>query len=163
MAASSIRKGNDYIENQSVASIEFTKFFKWSKNQQDGEGRAAVPSYDPRVTHRSGTLAVVSPLFINHMSTTDEDLEEESTSLSSFLPLLLLVLIVAVSISGFVDKGLTTFDPHWIHRFGGSSIGILTTLFLSLALVLKCKALAAQETTTLAFVTSHLVSSAIGE
>ncbi|KAG9156919.1 hypothetical protein Leryth_015520 [Lithospermum erythrorhizon] len=86
-----------------------------------------------------GLLAVVSPLFINHMSTTDEDLEEESTSLSSFLPLLLLVLIVAVSISGFVDKGLTTFDPHWIHRFGGSSIGILTILMV-LALVLKCKA-----------------------
>ncbi|KAG9135348.1 hypothetical protein Leryth_007120 [Lithospermum erythrorhizon] len=68
--------------------------------------KSSMPSYDPRVVSIVlGLLAVVSPLFINHMSTTDEDLEEESTSLSSFLPLLLLVLIVAVSISGFVDKG----------------------------------------------------------
>ncbi|CAK7352782.1 unnamed protein product [Dovyalis caffra] len=86
-----------------------------------------------------GLLAVVSPLFIDRRPVSELELEEESINLASWVPLLLLVLILATALSLYLDRSFTRFDPYWIHRFGGSSGGIMVILVI-LALVLKCKA-----------------------
>ncbi|KAJ8527106.1 hypothetical protein K7X08_029583 [Anisodus acutangulus] len=68
------------------------------------------------------------------------ELEEQSLGISSYLPLLMLFLIIAIAMSCYLDQSFTRFDPYWIHRVGGSSTGILILLFV-LAFVLKFKAL----------------------
>ncbi|KAJ4950711.1 hypothetical protein NE237_027543 [Protea cynaroides] len=89
-----------------------------------------------------GLLAVLSPLYIDRKPEVDLESDEDGTiSLVSWawLPLLLFVLIVGISMSCYLDRSFTRFDPYWIHRVGGSPCGILAILVL-LTLVLKCKA-----------------------
>ncbi|XP_071723726.1 uncharacterized protein [Rutidosis leptorrhynchoides] len=85
-------------------------------------------------------LAVVSPLFIDGGPQTDPEIESQSITFASLLPLLLLLLILAIALSLYLDRSFTRFDPYWIHRVGGSSGGIVVILIV-LALILKCKAL----------------------
>ncbi|XP_057799898.1 uncharacterized protein LOC131015511 [Salvia miltiorrhiza] len=83
-------------------------------------------------------LAILSPLYVNHRSISEEELEEEPLHLSSYLPLLQLLLMMAIAISSFMERGFTGLDPYWIHRAGGSSIGIIFILII-LTFVLKWK------------------------
>ncbi|KAF4352587.1 hypothetical protein CsatB_006362 [Cannabis sativa] len=103
----------------------------WRRNRSSSCERLAVIVM--------GLLAVISPLYIDRREVIDPEEEETSIDFESWLPLLLLILILAIALSLFLDKGLTKFDPYWIHRVGGSSGGILVILLI-LALVLKCKA-----------------------
>lgn len=84
-------------------------------------------------------LAVLSPIYIDRRLMPEPEIEEETVNLSSYLPLLELVLIIAIAISVYLEHGFTRLDPYWIHRVGGSSVGIVVVLFI-LSLVLKCKA-----------------------
>ncbi|KAH6804733.1 transmembrane protein [Perilla frutescens var. frutescens] len=84
-------------------------------------------------------LAVLSPLYIDRRSVPEPELEEEPVYFSSYLPLLQLVLIMAIAVSGFMERGFTGLDPYWIHRAGGSSTGIIVVLII-LMFVLKWKA-----------------------
>lgn len=83
-------------------------------------------------------LATLSPLYIDRRSIPEDELEDEPIDLSSYLPLLLLVLITAIAVSGYLEHGFSRFDPYWIHRVGGSSTGIVILLVV-LAFVLKFK------------------------
>lgn len=84
-------------------------------------------------------LAVLSPLYIDRGSTPEPELDEEPANFSAYLPLLQLLLIMAIAVSGFMERGLTGLDPYWIHRVGGSSTGIVVILII-LTFVLKWKA-----------------------
>lgn len=84
-------------------------------------------------------LAILSPLYINRGSISEAELEEEPVDFSSYLPLLQLLLIMAIAVSGFMERGFTGLDPYWIHRVGGSSAGIVVVLIV-LTFVLKWKA-----------------------
>ncbi|KAF8393550.1 hypothetical protein HHK36_021794 [Tetracentron sinense] len=84
-------------------------------------------------------LSVISPLYIDRKPAIEEEDDDESISLTSWLPLLLMVLIGAIYLSRYLDQSFKKFDPYWIHRVGGSSCGIIMLLMV-LALVLKCKA-----------------------
>lgn len=89
-----------------------------------------------------GLIAVISPLFIDKKPLTIEELELEEqplVSISTYLLLVLMVLIIVAVFSCYLDHSLTRFDPYWIYRAGGSSGGIIAILLL-LALVLKCRA-----------------------
>ncbi|KAK4353262.1 hypothetical protein RND71_028780 [Anisodus tanguticus] len=98
-------------------------------------------SYDHRLLAIGLTLAaIVSPLYIDRRKLVDPELEEQSLGISSYLPLLMLFLIITIAMSCYLDQSFTRFDPYWIHRAGGSSTGILI-LLLVLAFVLKFKAL----------------------
>ncbi|PIN09222.1 hypothetical protein CDL12_18193 [Handroanthus impetiginosus] len=83
-------------------------------------------------------LAVLSPLYIDRRSMPEPELEEP-VNYSWYLPVVLVILITAIVISGYLERGFTGFDPYWIHRVGGSSTGIVIVLIV-LSLVLKCKA-----------------------
>ncbi|KAB1219844.1 hypothetical protein CJ030_MR3G009486 [Morella rubra] len=96
-------------------------------------------SYERLVAIGLALLAVLSPLYIDRRPVSDSELEEEPDSSVSWLPLLLLVLILAISMSSYLDRYFARPDPYWIHRVGGSSCGIIVIL-LVLVLVLKCKA-----------------------
>lgn len=84
-------------------------------------------------------LAVLSPLYIDQKPSVepDED-DDESINLVSWLPLLLVVLIIGIFFTRNLDQSFSRLDPYWIHRMGGSSCGI-TVLLVVLGLVLKCK------------------------
>ncbi|KAL5217921.1 hypothetical protein ABZP36_018605 [Zizania latifolia] len=86
-------------------------------------------------------LAVLSPLYIDRQPSPESDDEEDGVLLSSvlWLPVLLIVLILAINVTCFMDRRVVRFDPYWIHRVGGSSCGLVATLLL-LGFVLKCKA-----------------------
>ncbi|XP_006353859.1 uncharacterized protein [Solanum tuberosum] len=102
---------------------------------------ARFSSYDHRLLAIGLTLvAILSPLYIDRRKLVDPELEEQSLGISSYLPLLMLFLIIAIAMSCYLDQSFTRFDPYWIHRVGGSSTGILIFL-LVLAFVLKFKAL----------------------
>ncbi|KAK4338596.1 hypothetical protein RND71_043083 [Anisodus tanguticus] len=102
---------------------------------------ARFSTYDHRLLAIGLTLvAIVSPLYIDRRKLVDPELEEQSLGISSYLPLLMLFLIIAIAMSCYLDQSFTRFDPYWIHRVGGSSTGILILLFV-LAFVLKFKAL----------------------
>lgn len=83
-------------------------------------------------------LAVLSPLYVDRRQVIEPDLDEEPISFSCYLPLLMFLLIMAITLSRYLDSALTSFDPNWIHRVGGSSPGIIV-LLLILALVLRFK------------------------
>ncbi|KAL8265109.1 hypothetical protein R6Q59_023239 [Mikania micrantha] len=78
-----------------------------------------------------GLICVISPLFIDKKSYTIEELELEEQaflSISTYLVLVLLVLIIVAVFSCYLDHSLTRFDPYWIYRVGGSSGGIIALL-----------------------------------
>lgn len=86
-------------------------------------------------------LAVVSPLYVDRRAVFDPefDVQPDTNLVSWLLPLLLMILILAITLSRYFDQSLSRFDPYWIHRVGGSSAGIIVILMV-LALILKCKA-----------------------
>ncbi|KAM7277359.1 hypothetical protein ACFE04_019225 [Oxalis oulophora] len=84
-------------------------------------------------------LAVVSPLFIDHRPVSDPELDSQPINFASWLPLLLVLLILGIIISLYLDRSFIRFDPYMIHRVGGSSGGIVAILFV-LAFIVKCKA-----------------------
>ncbi|KAF0912815.1 hypothetical protein E2562_019405 [Oryza meyeriana var. granulata] len=84
-------------------------------------------------------LAVLSPLYIDRRPAVDSDDEEDGGVSALWLPALLIVLILAINVTCFMDRRVVRFDPYWIHRVGGSSCGLMATLLL-LGFVLKCKA-----------------------
>ncbi|KZV36500.1 hypothetical protein F511_15671 [Dorcoceras hygrometricum] len=97
-------------------------------------------SHDKRLVAIGLTvLAVVSPLYIDRRSLNEPQFDDQPFGFSSCLPLLLLVLITAIAVSSYWDRGCETYDPYWIHRAGGSSVGI-TVVLMILAFILKCKA-----------------------
>ncbi|GLT73532.1 hypothetical protein SLA2020_453830 [Shorea laevis] len=97
-------------------------------------------SYSRLVAIGLALLAVVSPLYIDRRTVYDLELDEEQLiDFVSWLPLLLLVLILAIILSSYIDRISTRSDPYWIHRVGGSSAGIVVILVV-LVLVLKFKA-----------------------
>jgi hypothetical protein len=95
-------------------------------------------SYSRLVAIGLALVAVVSPLYINRRTESDSELDEQLIDLVSWLPLLLLVLILAIFLSSYLDRIFTRSDPYCIHRVGGSSAGIIVILIV-LVLVLKCK------------------------
>ncbi|XP_072988398.1 uncharacterized protein [Typha latifolia] len=86
-----------------------------------------------------GLLAVLSPLYIDRKPVVEPDDDYQSWSLASWLPVLLILLIIVINFTCYLDGRFTRFDPYWIHRMGGSSCGIMVCLLI-LGLVLKCKA-----------------------
>ncbi|OMO86477.1 hypothetical protein COLO4_21142 [Corchorus olitorius] len=96
-------------------------------------------SYERLVAIGLIVLGVLSPLFINKETASEVEPDEQPINFASWLPLLLLILVLAIALSFYCDRSFTSFDPNWIHRVGGSSAGILLVL-LVLAFVLKCKA-----------------------
>ncbi|XP_008802449.1 uncharacterized protein LOC103716287 [Phoenix dactylifera] len=86
-----------------------------------------------------GLLAVLSPLYIDRKPPVEPEYDDGYGSLAMWLPFVLIVLIVVINFTCFLDRRFTRFDPYWIHRVGGSSCGIIAIL-LVLGFVLKCKA-----------------------
>lgn len=86
-----------------------------------------------------GLLAVLSPLYIDRRPPVEHQEEIGYGSLGMWLPFVLIVLIVVINFTCFLDRRFTRFDPYWIHRVGGSSFGIMTIL-LVIGFVLKFKA-----------------------
>ncbi|GKV00053.1 hypothetical protein SLEP1_g12808 [Rubroshorea leprosula] len=102
--------------------------------------RIRSSSFEKLVAIGLTILAVVSPLYVNRQAPAVEPEEDEQPfNLSSWLPLLLLVLILAIILSHYLDQSFDRFDPYSIHRVGGSSCGIILIL-LVLAFVLKFRA-----------------------
>ncbi|KAA8546243.1 hypothetical protein F0562_003018 [Nyssa sinensis] len=87
-------------------------------------------SYDRPVAIVLALVAVVSPLYIDRRQTVESELFVLAINNSSYLPLplLLLVLIIAITLSSYLDRSFSGFDPYWIHRAGGSSYGIIIAL-----------------------------------
>lgn len=81
-------------------------------------------------------VAVISPLYIDRRATYELEEEDETLNLAVLLPVLLLVVILAIFASCYMDQ--SRFDPYWIHRVWGSSGGLILLLTI-LLLVLKCK------------------------
>lgn len=96
-------------------------------------------SYERLVVIGLGLLAVVSPLYIDRRTVTEPELDEQPINISSYLPLLLWLLIMVITLLCYVEQSFIRLDPSWIYRVGGSSVGIVVILML-LALILKCKA-----------------------
>lgn len=113
---------------------------KFHKMDQRATFRSSRPSsYDQRVIAICLALAAVfSPLYIDRIKETEPELEEETINISSYLPLLLLILIMSIAVSRHLERSCSSFDPNWIHRVCGSSTGIII-LLLILASVLKFK------------------------
>lgn len=84
-------------------------------------------------------LAVVSPLYMDRKAELEDDYRESGGLLPLWLLFVLIILVLVINLTCFVDKRNMRFDPYWIHRFGGSSCGIIV-LLLVLGFVLKCKA-----------------------
>ncbi|KAF8403262.1 hypothetical protein HHK36_011363 [Tetracentron sinense] len=63
-------------------------------------------------------LSVISPLYIDRKPAIEEEEDDEPISLTSWLPLLLMVLIGAIYLSRYLDQSFKKFDPYWIHRVG---------------------------------------------
>ncbi|KAJ6914747.1 hypothetical protein NC651_016890 [Populus alba x Populus x berolinensis] len=67
-----------------------------------------VSSCEKLVAIGLGLLAVVSPLFIDRRPFSESELDEESIILASWVPLLLLVLILATALSLYLDRSFTS-------------------------------------------------------
>ena len=65
-------------------------------------------------------LGVVSPLYINRGTVSELEPDEQPINFASWLPMLLLILILAIVLSLYCDRSFTRFDPNWIDRVGGS-------------------------------------------
>ncbi|KAJ0988470.1 hypothetical protein J5N97_006826 [Dioscorea zingiberensis] len=85
-----------------------------------------------------GLLAVLSPLYIDRKPPVDPEIDCEGGGLILWLPLVLILLVIAINVTYFLDRRFMRFDPYWIHRVGGSSCGIVAILFV-LILVLWLK------------------------
>lgn len=97
-------------------------------------------SYERLVAIGLALLAVVSPLYIDRREASESEVDNElGVSFESWLLVLLLMLILAIVMSLYLDISLTRFDAYWIHRVGGSSGGIIILLVV-LAMILKCRA-----------------------
>ncbi|RWW35769.1 hypothetical protein BHE74_00059263 [Ensete ventricosum] len=109
------------------------------ENCQVSMGRAS--STDRLVAIALGLLAVLSPLYIDRKTTVKLDDEDDGSGapLYLLLPLALILLVVVINLAWFVERRIMRLDPYWIHRFGGSSCGIMM-LLLVLGVLLKCKA-----------------------
>ncbi|THU53263.1 hypothetical protein C4D60_Mb10t12590 [Musa balbisiana] len=86
-----------------------------------------------------GLLAVLSPLYVGRRGRVEPDDDGGGGALSLWLLLLLLLLVFVINLTCCADRRIMRFDPYWIHRFGGSSCGIIV-LLLVLGVVLRCKA-----------------------
>lgn len=106
--------------------------------QQTSSSRIRFSSSDKLAAIGLALLGVVSPLFIDSRQVIVVEEDDNTIFLASWLPLLLLILLITITMSRCVDREFTRFDPNWIHRVGGSSVGILATLIV-LALILKVK------------------------
>ncbi|KAL4195816.1 hypothetical protein AMTRI_Chr04g180220 [Amborella trichopoda] len=82
-------------------------------------------------------IAALSPLYVGQKPAPKAEPQAEESKFS-ILPLLLLILIVCINLSRCFDRRLTRLDPYWIHRAGGSSLGIVAMLSV-LFFVLKFK------------------------
>ncbi|CAA6664233.1 unnamed protein product [Spirodela intermedia] len=91
--------------------------------------RGGASSTDRLVALGLTALAVASPLYVGRSPAGGEAEEEREEGSSRGCCRHCCCLL---------DGRRGRFDPYWIHRFGGSSGGILSLLFL-LAFVLKCK------------------------
>ncbi|XP_057426619.1 uncharacterized protein LOC130720054 [Lotus japonicus] len=98
-----------------------------------------ISSYERVAAISLVVLAVASPLYIDRRSESELEDDEHPLNIVIWLPLLLFILVLAITLSAFLDRSFTRFDRYWIHRVGGSSGGILLILVI-LLLVLKCKA-----------------------
>lgn len=103
--------------------------------------RGRQPSTKKLAAIALSLLALISPLYINKKQLIEPEAGEGNGSGGSVLWLrrLLSFLIMAINILHFLDCRFTRFDPHRIHRDGGSSGGMVAILLI-LALVLKGKA-----------------------
>ncbi|XP_052210375.1 uncharacterized protein LOC127813456 [Diospyros lotus] len=106
-----------------------------------GGGGGRFSSYEKLVAVGLAILAVASPLYIDRRRAADKEEEEEQVgiiNLASCFPIVLVVLMLAICLSRCLERSLARFDPGWIFRVGGSSVGIILLLTL-LAFILKCK------------------------
>lgn len=101
--------------------------------------RGRFSSFERLVAIILTVLAVLSPLYIDKRQANDPEPEEESAGLVFSLHFWIVLLILVMGLSFYCDQNFTRFDPYWIHRVGGSSVGI-TLILMILAFVLKCKA-----------------------
>ncbi|RWR71881.1 putative transmembrane protein [Cinnamomum micranthum f. kanehirae] len=103
--------------------------------------RGRQPSTKKLAVIALSLLALILPLYINRKQLIEPEADDGNGSDGSvlWLPRLLIFLIMAINILHFLDRRFTWFDPHWIHRDGGSSGGMVAILLI-LALVLKGKA-----------------------
>ncbi|KDP34028.1 hypothetical protein JCGZ_07599 [Jatropha curcas] len=86
-------------------------------------------SYERLVLVGLGLLAVISPLYINRRPVSDPEDDEESISLTSWLPLLLLLLILAVVLSQYIDRGFTrTSKFSSFERLVGIGLALLAVI-----------------------------------
>ncbi|XVE97764.1 hypothetical protein REPUB_Repub03eG0046900 [Reevesia pubescens] len=123
-----------------ILAFAFSLYFNRNFTRSDRHRiRSSSSSYERLVAIGLIILGVVSPLYINRGTVSEVEPDEQPINFASWLPLLLLILIVAIALSLYCDRSFTRFDPNWIHRAGGSSAGMLLIL-LVLAFVLKCKA-----------------------
>ncbi|AES59189.1 transmembrane protein, putative [Medicago truncatula] len=76
-------------------------------------------------------LAVASPLYIDHRSESELEDDEQPISVTLWLPMLLFVLVLVISLSAFLDKSFTRFDRNWIHRVGVLLVVLFSFLFFS--------------------------------
>ncbi|XP_050215858.1 uncharacterized protein LOC126666963 [Mercurialis annua] len=86
-------------------------------------------SYEKLVFVGLGLLAVISPLFINSTPVTDPEIDEQPINLASWLPLLPLLLMAAIALSLFIDKGVSRrsrFSSY--EKFVGVGLGILAVV-----------------------------------
>ncbi|KAL9226905.1 hypothetical protein vseg_002664 [Gypsophila vaccaria] len=101
--------------------------------------RARMSSHGRLLAIVFAVLAVISPLYIDRRGSWEDEEEEETViSFAVVLPVLLLVLILAITVSCYLDQRFARFDAYWIHRVGGSSGGLIFILTV-LILVLKLK------------------------
>ncbi|KAF2304271.1 hypothetical protein GH714_032408 [Hevea brasiliensis] len=76
-----------------------------------------------------GVLAVISPLYINRRPVIESEDDEQSINLSSWLPLLLLLLILAIALSMYADKRFTrTSKFSSYERLVGIGMGLIAVI-----------------------------------
>ncbi|KAJ0987595.1 hypothetical protein J5N97_005951 [Dioscorea zingiberensis] len=81
-------------------------------------------------------LVIIRPSFNGGRRAPVLEHEDGNGSLESWLPLLLVLVVLGISLTQVMDKRFLRFDPYWIHRVGGSSCGI-AVLLVMLALILS--------------------------
>ncbi|EEF46143.1 uncharacterized protein LOC8258588 [Ricinus communis] len=86
-------------------------------------------SYEKLVFVCLGLLAVVSPLYINRAPVIDPEVDEQPINLAPWLPLLPLVLIFAIALSLYTDRGFTRSRRiSSYEKFVGLGLGLLAVV-----------------------------------